>query len=438
MKIHFIGIGGIGVSALAKYYLVKGNKISGSDLTETELTIDLKKKGAIINISHHKKSNVPSDADLVIFSPAVEKTNPELKEAKRRRIEVKSYPEALGDLTKKHFTIAVSGTHGKSTTTALIALILVKANFDPTVIVGTKLKEFGNSNCRVGDSKYLVIEADEYFGSFLNYYPKVIVLTNIDKDHLDYYKNLNNILEAYKEYVFHLKEDGTLILNKDDNNSLKILDSTIKFKVRNYSFEQKEREELEKILKIPGDHNIYNALAALTAARALRIKDNVSFEALSEYKGAWRRFDERKITLRNKEITVIHDYGHHPKEIEATLKAGRKKYGEERIICVFQPHQYQRTYYLFSDFVKVFQGAIDKNLIDNLIITDIYSVEGREKESIKRKVSSKRLIKAIDRKGVSFLKKEKIVDSLKRKVKENDIVILMGAGDIYDLSFFLK
>ncbi|PJC51911.1 MAG: UDP-N-acetylmuramate--L-alanine ligase, partial [Candidatus Nealsonbacteria bacterium CG_4_9_14_0_2_um_filter_37_38] len=180
MKVHFIGIGGIGVSALAQYYLEKGHQVSGSDLNSSEITEFLRVKGARIYIGPQLARTVLANIDLVIYSPAVQKNNPELMAAKKLGIKCQSYPKALGELTKKYFTIAVSGTHGKSTTTAMIALILIRAGLDPTVIVGTKLKEFKNSNCRVGKSNYLVIEADEHFASFLNYWPKIIVLTNIE------------------------------------------------------------------------------------------------------------------------------------------------------------------------------------------------------------------------------------------------------------------
>jgi len=201
MKIHFIGIGGIGVSALAQYYLAKGHKVSGSDLVSSEITGSLKKSGAKIFIARHLAKNLPDDTDLVIYSPAVSSDNPEIEKAKKSGIKIQSYPEALGELTKKYFTITVSGTHGKSTTCAMIALVLMKAGLDPTVIVGTKLKEFNGSNFRIGKSKYLIIEADEWQASFLNYWPKIIVLTNIEREHLDYYKDLKHILKTYKEYI---------------------------------------------------------------------------------------------------------------------------------------------------------------------------------------------------------------------------------------------
>ena len=426
MKIHFIGIGGIGVSALAQYYLSKGYQVSGSDLVSSEITEALKKKGAKILIGKHRKENLPKNVDLVIYSPAVQKTNPELRAA--FKIQILSYPEALGKLTEQYYTIAVSGTHGKSTTTAMISLILIKAGLDPTVIIGTKLKEFGDSNCRVGKSKYLVIEADEHFASFLNYWPKIIILTNIEADHLDYYKNLNNILKTFKKYVGHLPKDGYLVANKDDKNIRSIFSTTVK-NVLWYSLKDKESRELQTILKIPGEHNIYNALAALTLARTLKISDGISLKSLSEFHGSWRRFEIIKGNLGGKKITIVSDYGHHPTKVRVTLKAAREKWPKEKIYCVYQPHQYQRTYYLFADFVKTFKQAP----MNKIIITDIFDVAGREEGDIKKKVNSEKLVKAINKKGVVYLSKEKILDYIRDNIREIDVLIIMGAGDIYRL-----
>ena len=432
LKIHFIGIGGIGVSALARYYLEKGVKVTGSDLVSSEITNALIEKGAKLFVGKHKIKNLPKDADLVIYSPAVPTDNPELKRAKKLGIKCQSYPEALGELTKKYFTIAVSGTHGKSTTTAMIGLLLVKAELDPTVIVGTKLKEFCDSNCRMGKSKYLVIEADEHMASFLNYWPKIIVLTTIEADHLDYYKNLKNILKTFKKYVSHLPKDGILVSNKDDKNYTQF-STIIKNRVY-YSFregnQQREVEKLKKILKIPGEHNVSNALAALTVARTLKIPDKISFKALSEYRGSWRRFEEKEIIWQGKKITIVSDYGHHPTEIKVTLKAAQEKYPKRKIWCVYQPHQYQRTYYFFKDFVKVFKAAP----VDKLIITDIYDVAGRETPKIKKRVSSEKLVKKIKKKSVIYLKMNEILDYLKKNLRGGEVVIIMGAGDIYNLT----
>jgi len=437
MKIHFVGIGGIGVSALDKYYLAQGHKVSGSDLVSSEITEALKKRGAKISIGPHRlpRWNLGNRPDLVIYSPAVPSENPELKKARKLKIKCLSYPEALGELTKKYFTIAVCGTHGKSTTTAMIGLLLIRAGLDPTVIVGTKVKEFGDSNCRVGKSQYLVIEADEHFASFLNYWPKIIVLTTLEADHLDFYKNFKNYLNTFKKFISQLPKSGILIANKDDKNiqKLKSQISKLHLKTQNYSLKQLEAKKIKKILKIPGKFNISNALAALTVTRVLKIPDKISFKALSEYKGSWRRFEITK-TLYPKPYTLISDYAHHPTQIKVTLEAAREKFPRKEIWCIFQPHQYQRTYYLFKDFVKVFKAAP----VDKLIITDIYDVAGRETSKIKKKVSSEKLVKKISKNKVIYLKKEEILDYLKKNLRGGEVIMIMGAGDIYNLSLKLK
>ena len=457
MKIHFIGIGGIGVSALAQYYLAKGHKVNGSDLTASEITESLRKKGAKLHIGKHKSSNLSKNVDLVIYSPAVKPNNPEFKAAKKLKLWIQSYPEVLGELTRKYFTIAVSGTHGKSTTSAMLGLLLVKAGFDPTVIVGTQLKEFNNSNCRIAvqkenswhkrrKSKYLVIEADEHLASFLNYWPRIIVLTNIEADHLDYYKNLNNIIKAFRKYINHLPKDGWLVVNKDDKNIKKIIQKTtnnnfsaVDRNILSFSLKQKETKKLKKILKIPGEHNIANALAALTAARALKIPDRISFRALSEYRGSWRRFEikEFKTPDAKRKIKLISDYAHHPTEVKASLKAVREKYPKKKIWCVFQPHQYQRTYYLFNDFVKVLRQVKDEFFADKLLVTDIYDVAGREEKTLKKKISSEKLIKKINKNGVVYLPKAKILAYLKNNLRGGEVLIIMGAGDIYQIAVHL-
>ena len=453
LKIHFIGIGGIGVSALAQYYLKKRNQISGSDLTSSEIIDFLKKKGVKIFTPHHpakagatgqighSEKNLPKDTNLVIYSAAVCKNNPELEKAKKLGIKCLTYSQALGELTKKYFTIAVSGTHGKSTTTAMIALILIKAGLNPTVILGTKLKEFGNSNFRIGESKYLIIEADEWNASFLNYWPKIIVLTNIEREHLDYYKNLKNILKTYKEYIGHLPKSEVLVANEEDKNIQKIIRDRISEgdPISLYRSKQEETSRLKKILKIPGKHNVSNALAALTVARVLKIPNKISFKALSEYRGSWRRFEESNCSIKTNKLKTINyklisDYGHHPTEIKATLEAAREKYPKKEIICIFQPHQYQRTFYLFDDFVKVFK----KVPIDKLIITDIYDVAGRETKGLKNKVNSKKIVEAVGKSSVIYLPKEKIIDYIKKNLRGKEVVIIMGAGDIYNLNLNLN
>ncbi len=454
MNIHFIGIGGIGVSALARYYLAKGHKISGSDLVCSEITDGLRKEGAKLCIGKHRAENLSKNTDLVIFSPAITKDNPEIKRAKELGILVQSYPEALGELTKRYFTIAICGTHGKSTVTAMIGLILTKAGFDPTVILGTKLKEFGDSNCRVGKSEYLVIEADEHFASFLNYWPKIIVLTTLEPDHLDYYKNFKNYILAFKKFVSHLPKDGFLVANRDDKNIYSAFSRVAK-NVKWYSLEDKETRKIKRVLKIPGEFNVANALAALKVAQFLKILEKTSLKTLSQYCGAWRRFEINhtkflKSNHKSVRITIVSDYGHHPTEIKVTLRAGREKYPKKKIWCVFQPHQYQRTYYLFGDFVKVFKEVLVQKWVDKLIITDIYDVAGRENENIKTKINSQKLIQAINYKlhkrkavvchlcQVEYIPKiSGVINYLKKNLEGGEVVIVMGAGDIYNLVKYL-
>jgi len=438
MKIHFIGIGGIGSSALAKYYLKNGYKVSGSDLSSSEITKALKKSGAKIFLGHRVK-NISENTDLVLITPAVDKNNIELKEAKKRKIKIQTWEENLGELTKKYFTIAVSGAHGKSTTTALISVILMKAGFDPTVIIGTKLKEFGDSNCRVGKSQYLVIESDEYKSSFLSYWPKIIVLTNLEYEHPDYFKSFKNYLNIFKEYVGHLGEEGILVINNDDRNIKKLIHSIKlkKFSIFNFQFSKsKDIKKIKKILQIPGEHNVSNASAALTVARLLKISDKISFKALSEYKGAWRRFETKQSIINNKQITIVSDYAHHPTQVRTTIAGAKEKYPKSKIWAVYQPHQYLRTYYLFKDYVKVFDGA------DEIVLPEIYAVAGREKKEIMEKLSSANLKTAIEKRFKKIGKKAKVhflknytevPGFLKNKIGNNDVILIMGAGDIYKL-----
>jgi UDP-N-acetylmuramate--alanine ligase len=435
MKIHFIGIGGIGISALAQYCLKMGHSVSGSDLKCSEMTEKLKKLGIRV-FEGHKPSNVPFDADLVLITPAVDEKNPEYLEARKRKIKIQTWEHALGEISKKHFTICVSGSHGKTTTTALIALILQKAGLDPTVIVGTRLKEFKDSNFRFGKSRYLVIEADEYKKSFLHYYPKAVILTSLEYEHPDYFKNFQQYLEAFKEYL-KILNDGILVFNHDDSEVFRLQEQFPKVKALGYSLKQKEALKLKKILKIPGKHNVSNALAALTMARILKIPDSVSFKAISSYKGAWRRFEVFNIKMNRKNVFLVSDYGHHPTQVNATISAAREKFLKKKIWVAFQAHQYLRTYYLFDDYLKAF------DLADEIILPEIYAVAGRENKEVMRKLSSRHLVEALKKRfeknkkdaKVHFLKDfNDIPEFLKNRIQNGDVLILMGAGDIYNLT----
>jgi UDP-N-acetylmuramate--alanine ligase len=424
MKIYFIGIGGIGVSALAQYYLAKGNQIFGSDAYDSEIIRMLQKKGVEIFIGPQKQENIKENYDLVIFSPAVKEDNPELTEARKKGLKCLSYPEALGELTKEYFTIAITGTHGKSTTTAMVALILIKAGLDPTVIVGTKLKEFNDSNFRMGQSQYLVIEACEHEASFLKYYPRIAIITNIEEDHLDYYKNFANIQKAFDTFALQVSPNGFIIKNK--KSELKAKTEIIDFSLENLD----DVRKIKTILKIPGEHNILNGLAALSLARLLGISDEIALSALSEFYGSWRRFEIT--TLSN--FILIDDYAHHPTEIAATLKSTREKFPDKKICCVFQPHQYQRTQFLWFDFISVFQLALVEKMINSLILIDVYDVIGREGGEIKEKFNSKIMAEKIANDCV-YLEDKK---NLEGYFADSQIIIMMGAGNIYDLSSLIK
>ncbi|MFA6252452.1 MAG: Mur ligase domain-containing protein [Candidatus Paceibacterota bacterium] len=420
---YFIGIGGIGISALAKFYLEKGEKIAGSDAYDSELLESLRKAGATILIGQ-KKENIPNDCTEVIYTTAA-KDNPETEEAKKRGLKTITYAQALGELSKNYFTIAISGTHGKSTTTSMIGLLLINAGLDPTVIVGTKLKEFDNTNFRAGKSKYLVIEACEHEEAFLNYFPQIAVITNIEPDHLDYYKTFDNIKKAFREFAMHIPNDGFLIQEKG-------LDIETKGTRIEYSLADSETSKIKKVLQLPGDHNIMDALATYRVGQILKIEDDIILESLSKYQGSWRRFDISNV----KNFIFIDDYAHHPTEIEATLKAAREKYPDKKICCVFEPHQYQRTFSLFDDFISVFKTGLTNKNIDRLILLDVYDVVGREGDSeIKENFNSEKLAEKINNPNCLYLKDK---SDIKSNIQEFEIIIMMGAGPIYGISQKLK
>ena len=429
-KIHFIGIGGIGVSAMARYYINQGWQVSGSDIKSSEITDDLKKLGVKIEIGAANLSEIMPD--MVVYSPAVKQDNSELAVARELGIKAISYPQALGELSKKYKTIAIAGAHGKSTTTAMVALMMIKAKLDPTVIVGTKVREFGNSNFRAGKSEYLVIEACEYEKSFLNYWPQIEVITNIEMDHVECYKNEANLLAAFKEFAQHLPATGTLVVCGDDSNARKIASLLKKphAAIEKYSVKQPEAARLRKMMNIPGEHNVVNALAALAVGRKLGIDDKIIFPALAKYRGSWRRFDESKGAVNGKKIILVSDYGHHPTQIKLTLEAARTKWPNKKIICVFQPHQACRTYLLFEGFVKVLKAAP----VDAIMVTDIYQVAGRESPVISKKISSQKLVEAVNKKSVEYVPRDEIMVRLEAQIKGGEILLVMGAGNIYDLS----
>lgn len=425
--IHFVGIGGIGVSSIARYYLAMGARVTGSDLASSEITQELAQQGVEIKIGRHKKSNVPKTVTAVICTPAMPHDNAELVEARQRGIPVQTYPEALGELTKTYETITISGSHGKSTTTALVSLVLEEGYFDPTVIIGVKLREFGGSNFRRGRGPYLVIEADEWNRSFLNYSPEYAVVTNIDREHMDTYKTLADLEKTFTEYLAKVPPMGVIVANADDQTLARVAH---KFgeKVKWYSLQDPEAQLIKPILKIPGEHNLSNALAAFKLGRALGVFGHDILRALSRFSGAWRRFELRGMVNG---AFVIADYGHHPNEIKATIRAARDRFPLRRIWCIFQPHQHQRLKFLWDDFVAAFDNA------DRISFLPVYDVAGRETAAAKQQVNSLKLADEVAKrhKDVSYL--DSFADAkkaIRAEARAGDIILLMGAGDIYDLT----
>lgn len=421
-KVHFIGIGGIGMSAIARMMLMQGKKVSGSDRSFSIITDELKKLGAKI-YKGHRAQNVQHSMlhkmDLVVYTTAISENNPELKRARKLKILTLSYPEMLGLLSKDKYTIAISGSHGKTTTTAMISKILIDAGLNPTVILGSLFKD-SKTNFVSGTSKYLVCEACEYKKAFLNLNPKIIVITNIDNDHLDYYKNLKNIQKAFSQFVSKLKKDDFLIYNNKDKNSKSVIK---KAKCRSIDY-SKIKLHPNFSLKIPGEHNIKNAQAALAVAKILGIPRKKALKTLMNFSGTWRRFDYKSKTKNG--VLIYDDYAHHPAEIKATLKAAREKFGNKKIFCVFQPHLFSRTNFLLNDFAKSFDNA------DVLLITDIYAA--REKNTCK--THSKDLVEKIKKyhSNVLYIRSfGQIEKFLKKHTQKGDIIITMGAGDIFKI-----
>ncbi len=360
------------MSALARYYCAKGWVVSGSDMTESDITRELRVEGMAITIGHVAR-NVPLRAERVVRSAAVEMNNPEMKEARKQRIPVMSYAEALGELTKQYITLAVAGTHGKSTTTALLALMLIKAGLDPTVIVGTRLAEFGGKNMRIGKSRYLVIEADEYDRSFLQYTPTVAVVTNVDADHLDTYGTLSGVIAGFRQYLHALPKEATVIVNAEDKNSMRAARGVT---CRLVMFNTNGKLSAKWPLKIPGYFNQLNAEAAWTVARVVDVTKKIAMAAVRQYRGSWRRMEP--LTPIPNTTGVIPrgiffaDYAHHPNEIKATIGALREKYPRRKLLVIFQPHQQQRLTKLFTQFVGAFVGATLVGILPT------YQVAGRE------------------------------------------------------------
>ncbi|MFH1047197.1 MAG: UDP-N-acetylmuramate--L-alanine ligase [Patescibacteria group bacterium] len=451
-KIHLIGVGGIGVSAVAKLLLHAGIEVSGSDAFESEITHDLAAKGIDIFIGHDAQ-NLPDGVDLVIRSGAVPDDNPELAAARQRGVRDLTYFQFLGEYARDKRVVAVAGTHGKSTTTAMLAQILIEAGLDPTVIVGSKVPSFPDGNLRLGSSDLLVVEACEHEAHLLEFHPQAAIVTNIEADHLDYYRDLDHIRDTFREFASQVAADGYLITNADDSDGS--ADLTAKAKVLSVGFGAAANYRVSDIpggngvqrfslteaaveigqfdLHVPGKFNEMNAAMAATMALRLGVSAQAIWQALDHYRGIWRRFE---IIGEPYGATVVSDYGHHPTAVAATLTAAKEFYPERKIVLLFQPHHRNRTRNLFDKFVESFDAA------DAVILPEIYDVTGREEDD-DQNISSHDLVVAITKRDqarridrpVRYAQDLETAFSLLHSLLEpGSVALIMGAGDVDKLA----
>lgn len=443
IHIHFIGIGGISMSGLAKILLQNGFTISGSDARESALTQQLEESGAQIFYGQ-KASNIIDGIDCVVYTAAISRDNGELIEAVARKIPMLTRAELLGQLMKNYDTpIAVSGTHGKTTTTSMISHILLEGNLDPTISVGGILQAIGG-NIRVGNSGTFITEACEYTNSFLNFFPKIGVILNIEEDHLDFFKDLEDIRHSFHQFAALLPPDGTLVINGDITDYPEIyrdLECHVTtygsspdndYSAANILHDEKGRVSFDLVkygevvtrvqLSVTGDHNVSNALASIATAELLDIPMESILAGLLSFTGTDRRF-EYKGTMDG--VTIIDDYAHHPTEIQATLKAA-KYYPHKSLWCIFQPHTYTRTKAFFHEFAEALSHT------DHLVLADIYAA--RETDDLG--ISSKDLAEEVRKLGTDahyFPSFSEIEAFVKAQCVSGDLLITMGAGNVVDI-----
>ncbi|MDQ5889827.1 MAG: UDP-N-acetylmuramate--alanine ligase [Patescibacteria group bacterium] len=416
--VHFIGLGGIGVSAIARMMSLEGKIVSGSDQSASMVTEELEKLGITVFIGHNS-SHVPENADLVVYSIAVPPSNPEFAKAEELGVSMLSYPEVLGLISQTKKTVAVSGTHGKTTTTAMLAKIFIETGLDPTVVVGSFLKDY-NSNFVAGRGEWLVAEACEYRRSFLNLSPNILVITNIEADHLDYYKDLADIQEAFAELVSKVPADGFIICDPNNENVRPVIEKT-EAKIIDYT----KISTADFDLKFPGDHIKKDAQMAKAVAEAVGIDSNQTVFALNSFSGTWRRFEYKGLV--NNEVEVYDDYAHHPDEVKVTILAMKEKYPEKKIRAIFQPHLYSRTKSLLTEFID------SLSLADEIILVPIYAAREMDDGS----VSSLDIVRGLKDKNKEvyyFDNFEAVAGHLKGNLTPDEVILVMGAGDITNLS----
>lgn len=440
--IHFVGIGGIGMSGIAEILLDQGFKVTGSDKALTEVTDRLKKLGATI-MEGHRAENVLETVDVLVYSSAVSFDNPELLEAEKKKIPVIRRAEMLAEVMRLRYGVGIAGTHGKTTTTSMVSLVLMEGDLDPTVIVGGKLSGLGGTNARLGHGDFIVVEADEFDRSFLSITPTIAILTTLESDHLDCYRDLEDIKGAFIQFASRVPFYGFVILCLDEPALMDIMPSLKKKKILTYGLNPqadiqaidirhkddtstfvvvKMGEELGQVkIQVPGKHNIQNALAAITVGLELGVPFEKVKSGIEKFSGVYRRWELKGIVDG---ISLYDDYAHHPTECKAAL-SGAKSGWKRRVVCVFQPHLYSRTRDFYEEFGKSFL------LSDILIVTDVYPAREEPVQGITGELIV-HAAKQFGHKETHYIPDKKQVPAfLKSIVKKGDIVITMGAGDIW-------
>ena len=441
-KIHFVGIGGIGMSGIAEILLDQGFTISGSDRALSEVTERLQSLGAQI-FEGHRRENVASDVDALVFSSAVEPDNPEVLAANERKIPVIRRAEMLAEVMRLKYGIGIAGTHGKTTTTSMISLVLLGGDLDPTVVVGGKLSGLGGTNARLGQGEFIVVEADEYDRSFLSITPTIAVLTTLETDHLDCYRDLEDIKGAFVQFASRVPFYGFVVLCLDEPALLDIMPSLSKQKIVTYGLNPQADVQASDIqyhentssflvtrrghdlgrvtIQVPGQHNVQNALAAISVGLELNIPFQKVKTGIEKFSGVYRRWEKKGEAGG---VAVYDDYAHHPTECRATL-SGAKAGWKRRLVCVFQPHLYSRTRDFYEEFGKSFL------LSDVLVVTDVYPA----REEPIQGITGELIVHAARRfghKDSHYVSDKNAVPAFLRSiVRDGDLVITMGAGDIW-------
>ncbi len=454
-QIHFIGIGGAGMCGIAEVLFNQGYTITGSDIKQSAVTDRLQAMGVTVFIGH-EASNV-KEADVLVVSSAIDKQNPEIVEALSRRLPVVRRADMLGELMRYRHSIAVAGAHGKTTTTSLLTMMLTHAGLDPTYVIGGKLNASGK-NAALGNSRYLVAEADESDASFLSLRPMAAIVTNIDEDHMDTYEgSFDKLKQAYIQFLHNMPFYGLAVLCGDDDdlyamidqiarpvltfglkehNDVRAVDIVVDGTKTHFTVLRKDHEPLALTLNIPGLHNVYNALAAITLATDEGVSDDAIRATLAEFAGVGRRFEHQGAYPLSHEdqtgdVLLVDDYGHHPAEVAATIKAARQSYPDRRLVMMFQPHRYSRTRDCFDDFVAVLSD------VDELLLLDVYSageepIVGADSKALARSIRHRGQVEP------TLLKKEEISEAIKRILRPNDLLITQGAGNVGQICLELR